>query len=339
LLCVATDRELNKIKYLKSKGISIQSTDAYGRNAFYYACQVVDRDILQYLVAEGVKPTNDAFYALAKSSFQIIEPIKKYEFLVETFKLKPNAQSANEDLPLIHLLCQKDNYVSIISYLMDQGLKVDVKDDKGRTALWYAVQGNSLDVVELLWSHINVLDDMSNQEISVFEMALLNGTSDVVKFLISKGFNVTTKDANGSNYAHKLVQYAGMQTISRPNINKYEDIASKLTLLSEHGLSLKDVNADGNNILALAVLQNDFRLLAALSGMDVNPNQRNNEGLAPMHLAVRQSNAKQLIQYLLTIGADKKMTTPSGQTMVDLLKQHPTLKDDTSFFEQFLKED
>ncbi len=88
---------------------------------------------------------------------------------------------------------------------LEEGTDINIKNDKGWTALMGASMNGHLEIVELL---IEKGADVNDNIIgtTVLMCASLNGHIEIVEFLIDNGADVNVRDSRGSNvlkYASK----------------------------------------------------------------------------------------------------------------------------------------
>ena len=86
--------------------------------------------------------------------------------------------------------------------LLAAGLCADDRDQRGQTMMHLACTFGRLDVVDLLSNHgsINMCD---NDGVSPIDLAAENGHLDIVKFLITRGADLTHVSSGGYTVLHR----------------------------------------------------------------------------------------------------------------------------------------
>jgi ankyrin repeat protein len=89
-----------------------------------------------------------------------------------------------------------EGHTDIVKALLAHGADVNAKEDRGRTALIYAVYNGHTDIVKaLLKEGADV--DVKNKDITALMIAAYNGHTDIVKALLKEGAHVDVKDNDG----------------------------------------------------------------------------------------------------------------------------------------------
>ncbi len=118
----------------------------------------------------------------------------------------------NRGRSLLHwaVACKKKD---IFDFLVQKKIKINVKDDQGKTPMHVAVQFNNVEYLDYL---ITLQPD--NHWISVYgssllEMAVLNKNKTLIKKLIISGIDINTKNERGST-ALEISQRIGAEDVS-----------------------------------------------------------------------------------------------------------------------------
>lgn len=336
LLGIANDKDLTLTNYLITKGLSLKDVDANGSTAFDYAARGGNIELLKTLVKKGVKPTNSALLMAAQGSRREANGIEVYKYLVEEVKLKPGAANS-EGQTVLHALVRKPNQTEIIQYFLNKGVDVNKADNEGNTALMNAAAGKETAVIELLLPKVKNINAVNAKGESALTAAIKTGAADVANLLLAKGADVNVKDKDGNNLAYYLVQSyrpqmgaggrggapgGGPQAGGGP---QKDDFSEKMKLLQDKGLNLSTPQQDGNTIYHLAVTKADVALLKKLSGLNVDINAKNKEGVTALHKAAMISKNDGVLKYLLSVGAQKDVKTEFDETAYDLAKENDYL--------------
>ncbi|WP_258932031.1 hypothetical protein [Flavobacterium oreochromis] len=72
-------------------------------------------------------------------------------------------------------------------------------------------------------------------------------------------------------------------------------------------------------------MKNDLEYLKKIEGLGIEINAKNEEGLTVLHKAVMVAKDEKIINYLLTLGADKKIKTDLDETVYSLAQENEIL--------------
>ena len=86
------------------------------------------------------------------------------------------------------------------------------------------------------------------------------------------------------------------------------------------------VDNEGNTLYHTAVKRGKLEFLEKLSAYPLDINKKNNEGLSPLQKAVMIAKNVEVINFLLSKGADKNALTDLGETVYELAKENEALK-------------
>jgi ankyrin repeat protein len=301
--CAETVSEM--MRYLKADGLS---------RALLWAVEAEKVDVVNILLEHPQIPTNPApdsgvrpplHAAAAKLNSVMIRALLKRG-------ANPNATSM---VPIdgirgtaMHILCDRSSAVGNKSVvrkcfylLLEAGSDVNAVDDKGRTPLHYC-------------------------------------SAETAILLLENGAKVSPKDRDGNTPLHLLgvrPDYIGILKYlvryhADLNAVRYTDRRTPLHTIiqSQRAANLKaflackpDCNAVDkalNSPLHIALgpqCQNKEMVEALLQG-GADPNQKNKEGLSPIHLVGDQQNASDIIPILARAGADLEARDRQGRTVL-----------------------
>ena len=142
-------------------------------------------------------------------------------------------------------------------------------------------------------------------------------TLEVFQYLESLGIKPTVTAKNGENALHAIVRRAGQAEIIQYFLSK--------------GVNINQVNDEGNTVFMNAAgFRRDTATLALLKPGTTNINQANKTGATALALAVR-SNSPEVVQYLLTNGANATTTDAKGNNLVYYLFESYTPRQSKDF--------
>ncbi len=336
LLAVANDKDFALSNYFISKGLDWNSVDAAGNNAFGYAAKAGNIELLKALVAKGVKPGPNAMLMAAQGGGRRGAPtsgsgLAIYQYL-ETLNIKPTVTAKNGE-NVLHATVRKPNQAELIQYFLSKGVDVNQADEEGNTVLMAAASTNrDIATFDLLMPNVKNINQANNKGVTALALAVGSNSSAVVSYLISKGANVNALDKNGNNVAYYLIENyraAGPQrggfggpAAGQPAI---DDLDAKLAILKEKGLDVTAPQKNGNTFYHLAVAKNNLALVKRLQPLGIDVNLKNKEGFTALHKAALIAKDDAMMQYLLSIGAKKDITTNFKETAFDLATENEAL--------------
>lgn len=323
LLAVASDKDFKVTDYFVSKGLSLNSTDAKGNNAFSYAARSGNIDMLKALLKKGVKPGQNAMLMAAQGTRRGANTLEVYQYL-ETLNLKPAVAGQHENV--LHAIVRKPKQNDIIKYFLSKGVDVNQADEDGNTVLINAAAFNrDPDVLTLLLAKVKNINQTNLKGVSALAMAVRSNSPEVVAFLIGKGAAVNTADKDGNNLAYYLLEsYRPQQNGPSFNGAKTEDFTQKMKILENAGFKVTTPQKNGNTLYHLAVLK-DLPLLQSLQPMGIDVNAKNAEGITALHKAAMIAKDDAMLKYLLSIGAKKELATSFEETAFDLASENESL--------------
>ncbi len=116
-----------------------------------------------------------------------------------------NARDRTNGAPLSQgnsalILAAAMNHLDTVRLLLAQAKKPDVllKEREGKTAFWFAVANENLEMVKLLHSHGSKINLPDKTGASVLTTTVLHKKYDVLDFLVSQGADINKADNNGS---------------------------------------------------------------------------------------------------------------------------------------------
>ncbi|CAL2077976.1 ANK_REP_REGION domain-containing protein [Tenacibaculum sp. 190524A05c] len=327
LLVIPSLKNLDLVDYFVSKGLKLTDTDYKGNGAVNYAAKKGNRTIIDLLIKRGLpfkelnKNGGNAMIMATQGGRRGYNSLEFFKYL-EGLGVQANIRNKQGLTPL-HNLGYSNKDIETIQYFIQKGTDVNSKNEEGNTALMNASSRNSLAVIKLLRKHTKDINEVNTKGQSALTRAMRN-TPEVVKYLLEQNANVSVKDKKGNNLAYYLAQTYSSK--------KEGEFTSKIQLLKERGFDFTTPQKDGNTLLHIAADRGDVSLLKFLKAFNINVNAKNNEGVTALQKAVMVAKNPKIIEYLLTQGADKSVTTSFDETVLDLAKENEQLsKFDLSF--------
>lgn len=177
-----------------------------------------------------------------------------------------------------------------------KGAKINFADTYGRTAIFYAAQGNHIDLVKQLiaaGADVNATAD----EGTALHIAAKKGFLDIVKLLVDAKADVNAHGDVGKSPLHKAVGE------SRTEVVQY---------LVSKGAKVDSKTVTDVEPLHLACAEGATDLALFLLSKGANVNCRNANLKTPLHIAAEKNNLA-LVKKLLMAGADKNLENIWGR--------------------------
>ena len=312
----------NELNYFISKGFDIKSRDPKGNNIFNYAVKSGNISFLKLLLKKGISPNiinneggNAVLYA-SKGLRNFQNPIETYKYL-KSLGIGINVIGDNGQNPL-HTIAKRNNDIDIFSFFIKEGVDINLQDNEGVSPFMNAANSNDLRIVEFLINHVKNINIKNKNGQSALSMAINNNSSKVIDFLLSKGCDIHLKDTNENTLAYYLVN-----TFKKNDEISFEE---KLKILIKRGLLMNQKQNGGNSLIHIAARKNSIDLLKRLLPYGIDINAKNNDGYTALHIAAMRADNEDLLRYLLSQGADKKIKTEFEETAFSLALENELLQ-------------
>ncbi|KAG2453016.1 hypothetical protein HYH02_002352 [Chlamydomonas schloesseri] len=193
------------------------------------------------------------------------------------------------------------NTAEIIECLVAAGCKLDSRDKEGDTPLHIAARSNPAAVTKLLKLGASITQT-TKSGLQPIHVAAQEGCEGTVLALLSGGAHIDTPcpASNGVTPLH---------------ITVIQGHVALMNLLVAKGANKHAVIEGGNTAMHLAVANDDPDIIRALHKAGAYmPNKRNDDGLAPVHVAAQEGAAK-AIPALHEIGEDMGLLTGKNEAI------------------------
>lgn len=245
----------------------------------------------------------------------------------------------------------KKNNTTLVKFLLDNGIDVNSKDNKGNTLLHIACENGQSSMIDELNNYLPNVDLQNNDGNTPLHLAVLNNNLNCVQkmitlnankeiknnrkktpltfsiekdfkpiydYLVSNGSQVTSDDSWGSSILHHAAKNGNkdllISYISANSDNKY-------TLLNKR-------DRNGNTPLYIAVYNNQLEFVKELITQGANVNIYNYTITYPLHVAVLKGNLD-IVKELCENGAiiDIKNKQDNTPLKLSILKDKETIAD------------
>ena len=281
-------RDWDLVMYFEESGLSLSDKDKNGASGFLYACKGGNVEFLRELVAEGM--FEDSVDNLARNGAHYA------------------AMSTR----------RRTNGVEVFSFLHELGLRLDLADHEGVTPLMIYVQGKSEpDGLAFLAGHTENLNALDKSGYSAMHHALSSGNPEDVQGLIDAGW----KSNPALFKPESLVRALASNYASR----NHDSFMSKIQMLRAEGVNPNQLLDNGESWFHLGARTQSMELLkfAALQRLEIN--QVSEEGMTPLLEACLTATNVDVLNWLVSVGADVAQTTPFGETAHDLAMENEAL--------------
>ena len=315
MYAIAGDTDLKVTDYFITKGIAITDNDNHGRTAADYAARFGNLEIIEKLVARGIKPTDQALFFATQGSRQKQNGLEVYQQLIEKYQLNPTATNPERET-LLHILVRRPNK-EVLDFFLNQGIDVAKADNNGNTILMNAAAARDASLIESLLAKSNNINAKNENGETALVRAVSLGSAEVVDLLIKKGAQVDVVDNNGNNLAYYWFNSF------RPAAQ--EDFTNKLEVLKAAGVNVTAPQANGSSLFHLAVEKQNVELIDKAVALGADINAQDEEGNTALHKAALIAKDDSILKKLISLGAKKDLKTEFEETAFDLAKENEFL--------------
>jgi len=321
LLSAPYQKDGRLIDYFTARGLKLSSVDRDGNGLFNYAAKGGNLEYLQFLIDKGL-PYNtlnnaggNAVLFAARGTRGFKNGLSTYQFLKEKgLEMTVTGKGARNAL---HYLAGREQDGKVLQFFLDEGVKADAPDKEGNTPFMWAARSNSLEVITMLRSHIEHINQSNMEGQTALTMSIRRNKPEVVQYLITQGADVSQKDINGNSLAYYWLNSYGANAI--------DEFERKLQLLQGSGFTFSSQESKGHTLYHIAVGTNNLNLVKRLASFDIDIDAKNEEGFTALHLAAMKAHNTTILEYLISQGADKTILTDFEESVYDLAAENELL--------------
>ena len=369
LLISGLSGSVELVKHLISKGCNVTDKDNDGRTVLHKACKEGKLELAQYLVEsypdllairdkEGRSPFLVAGFSgsvdlvkyliingcnvldkdcdggtvLHKACYKGRQELVQY--LVENF---PDMLTIRDKLGRSPFLNSGySGSVELVKYLISKRCDVQDKDSNRHSVLYKACKVGRLQLVQyLVESYPDLLSIRDIEERSPFIVAGFSGSVELVKYLISKGCDISDMGGDGETILYQTCEQ-GQLELTQYLVETYPDVLTirykkgrspflvagfsgsveLVKYLVFKGCDVLDKDSNRHSVLYKACNEGWLTLVQYL--VETYPDLlkiRYKEGISPI-LVAGLSGSVELVQYLISKGCDKFDKDSLGRTVL-----------------------
>ncbi|WP_353282457.1 ankyrin repeat domain-containing protein [Wolbachia endosymbiont (group A) of Myopa testacea] len=184
----AQEGNSNMVQFLLDKGANIEAQDAYNRKPLHIAVDANRLNVVNLLLDRGANLKATDMYG--KTSLDLAIQ-KGYEDIVEVLKQK----QLNLDKEL--LIAAEKVDLEKVRESIRRGANVNIQDRQGWTPLFWAIQKNNFNIIELLLDNSADIKVKDNEGWTPLHWAVSLGSLDIVEHLVERGADVNASTADG----------------------------------------------------------------------------------------------------------------------------------------------
>ncbi|WP_264707159.1 ankyrin repeat domain-containing protein [Wolbachia endosymbiont (group A) of Acrocera orbiculus] len=179
---------LGMVRFLLDKGASVEAQDAYNRKPLHIAVDANRLNVVNLLLDRGANLKATDMYGKTPLDLAIQ---KGYEDIVEVLKRK------QLDLDKELLISAEEGDLEKIRDSIRQGANVNVQGRQGWTPVFWAIQKNNFNIVELLLDNSADIKVKDNEGWTPLHWAVQLDLLNMVKYLAEKGADIDALTADG----------------------------------------------------------------------------------------------------------------------------------------------
>jgi ankyrin repeat protein len=286
------------------KTIDQRIEPSQGMTMLHIACQLGAIRVVHSLLKEGADPLLTLYNGTSAFDLAVLHNQVEIAYaLASQVKMNPN-QKLFHSKHYLHLAAEQDSS-PMIALLYLEGADLDALDAEGNTPLYIAIKKENVHAINLLLA----LGAKTTME--TFKTPPIYDTiqNEEIRTLISsyeKTFALCQDLKEGK--LHAAVRMGNADVL--PILAKMHD--------------LHQTNIEGRTPLHIATLQRNRSVLRRLLELEIDPDfeVRDHQGKTPLFIAATETKDPQLVQFLLHLGANPKVKTHDGLSLLDAVQQN-----------------
>lgn len=310
------------IDYFQAKGLSMATTDYDGNGLFNYAAIMGNITLMEKAIEwklpykePNAKGGNAMIFA-SQGYRGSVNDLDVYEFLAEQ-GVPANVVTNDGETPL-HNIAFRTKNPAVYAFFIERGVDINQEDADGNTMFLNATRGGNTAIVWAYMDQVSDLNHTNKDGHSALTFAVRSNQPELIQKLIDAGAETAVIDKAGNNLlAHLFERYT---------TQKQDAFLQSLGLLITNKVDVHAAQADGNNLIHIAVDKGDVFLLDQAVALGVDINAKNENGLTPLHFAAMKAKDANLLTLLMQKGADASIKTDFEESVYDLAAENELLK-------------
>lgn len=278
-----SNSDVEFVKYLCSKKVDVNKVYKNGMTALMIAAQIGNTEIVKALleansdisIKNNEGKTAD-FYAKTTEIKKLLNPsytmniiigvlvvIALIVIVVVTKSLKGNKTK------LLKMIKSKEFDKAIA--LINKGTSLEIKDENGKNALFYAIDENNIELIKLLLEKGTNINSINSKGETALNYAIESSKDLIVRVLIELGANTSIRNIKD------------LDAIALSILNNQKTVAEELIL---KGVSLYNKYSNGKSLLHLACEMDNINAVKFLVEKEFDVNINDSIGKTPFSYAL-----------------------------------------------------
>ncbi|XP_048252505.1 serine/threonine-protein phosphatase 6 regulatory ankyrin repeat subunit B-like isoform X2 [Haliotis rufescens] len=248
--------------------------------------------------------------------------------VIDSFDI--NTRGRNGEIPLMRAVC--GGHIAVYRYLMSRGADHTLVDNDGHTLLHLACHHGQLAMLKHIIADFDV-NSKDNMGLTTVMTAVLHRKAAVVKYLTSRGADLTSVDNTGDDALTLALKLGNRQIIKQLDRKQVKQVAPWNELMkslvrgevvflktySRGSTDLVQTDQDGDSLLHLAC-RGGNRLCVEYLLPSYDVNVRGRHGWTPVMMAAVCGHAD-VFRLLVDHEADLFLESPTGENMLTLARR------------------
>ncbi len=199
----------NKVSLLIDAGANINVTNKEGQNLLYIL--ISDDKMVKYLIQKGIN-VNHADENGNPPMMNIYNNVKSLKLLLKA-GAKVNAQNKEGKTILMQALDSSDDYMIDMLHIVIRRSNINIRDNKGMTAIYYAGHPKNLKLLLRARAKINITDKLGETPLLYAIKHDAPYKNDITSILIKAGAKVNIRDKAGKTALQYAKDYSDNEVV------------------------------------------------------------------------------------------------------------------------------
>lgn len=319
------------------------------RTYVFWAAYTGEYELMLYLIDNGARMDHKDQFGYSVMTFSAV--IGQTDHRIYDLCIKHGAQiTAEKNSKGADVLLMVSPYLENqeqLDYFIGKGLNLKTKDDEGNNIFVYAAStGNQFIMTKALEAGLPT--NLNNGKAAYFAAKgtrFKKNDSNTFNYLKEQGVSFQYVDQEGNNLLHVLTSKRNYSDGLKYLVNEGLDINARnsegitplliavensstenIRLLTSLGAEFSISDNDGNTALHIAIKNDNEDVIdLVLAENQKAINETNINGLTPLHSAAMTVQNIEVLEKLVSKGADTSIKTPFGESAYDLAKENEQL--------------